>query len=287
MTWKEASIVALIFIVFPVILNYVLFTWRFPKTYGTGDNWLGFWGNYSGAFVGALVALWIANRQATEQREMLKEQLEEQRKDNLEQLEQTRKNEVNKEIKQRKLAQLPALVFLHNELENLITYWQEAGKERKNVIDRLENVHRESGHKLTEETKKKIKNEANEYSYKMIPVKEQVFSFVSLVEDVQLQIDLFNCFNYFKEFYEAATFDLNKLHDETNEKRIMLGDAHKMQLLFSQYESLKQEMLEQKRIVWFLYDFSANFEAYKDTFQKVEDEIESIKKIKQDDLTSL
>ncbi|MDA2738032.1 hypothetical protein PDQ75_23020 [Bacillus cereus group sp. Bc015] len=68
LTWKEFLIVIICFVLTPVILNYVLFTWRAPRVYGDGDTWLGFWGNYSGAFVGALVALWIANRQVNHSR---------------------------------------------------------------------------------------------------------------------------------------------------------------------------------------------------------------------------
>ena len=42
--WKEILAVGGSFVVVPVILNYALFTWRAPQTYGDGDTWLGFWG---------------------------------------------------------------------------------------------------------------------------------------------------------------------------------------------------------------------------------------------------
>ena len=46
----------------PVLLNFTVFSWRSKQSFGDTDVWLGFFGNYSGGIIGALVALFILTK---------------------------------------------------------------------------------------------------------------------------------------------------------------------------------------------------------------------------------
>ncbi|MCM3641414.1 hypothetical protein M4D68_09720 [Priestia aryabhattai] len=51
----------------PAVLNFTIFQFNTPWTYGEGDEWLSFWGNYSGGLISAYVAYFIANSQIEKQ----------------------------------------------------------------------------------------------------------------------------------------------------------------------------------------------------------------------------
>jgi hypothetical protein len=47
----------------PILINYLLLTWKAPGVYGNADSWLGFLANYSGGIIGGVVAYIVANSQ--------------------------------------------------------------------------------------------------------------------------------------------------------------------------------------------------------------------------------
>lgn len=52
-----------IIILFPLILNYLVFAWHLPGTNGTLDAWISFFGNYSGGIIGGFVAYIVSRSQ--------------------------------------------------------------------------------------------------------------------------------------------------------------------------------------------------------------------------------
>ncbi|SDZ84795.1 hypothetical protein [Bacillus nitratireducens] len=271
--WKEILVVGGIFVVVPVILNYALFTWRAPQTYGDGDTWLGFWGNYSGAFVGALVALWIARKQAVEQKEILKQQLDDQKK-----------QELAKEARNLKVIQAPALLQVQHEMKRMLKELEKADELISLSANTFEGAmkHREGKEELTLEEKEQARKEAQKAEIKMKDFNSQVFSHLQSIDSLELQIKLINCFTFYDEFSYAITYNQNKaLQDfeklkkelKENENQI-LGDLH-----FDFYNE-KHSRLLKKEYLWSIFDSEHKIEDFRETLKEIETEIEEIRKIK-------
>lgn len=56
-------VVSLIFILIPVTVNYLLFTWRAPNVFGSASDWLGFFANYFGLIGAVSIALYQIHNQ--------------------------------------------------------------------------------------------------------------------------------------------------------------------------------------------------------------------------------
>lgn len=189
LTWKEFFIVIICFVFTPVILNYVLFTWRAPLVYGDGDTWLGFWGNYSGAFVGALVALWIANRQINDSRDL----------------------ELEKEQRQRKVAQLQPLIIATRELDEIIWSLKKINilkmEDLKSVRDEL--LEQKGGVELTYDELVKTKKEVESKVYKLRPINDNLISSLHLIDDIDLQATLYSKVIQYQDFLKVLHSDIS------------------------------------------------------------------------------
>ncbi|MEC0273880.1 hypothetical protein [Peribacillus frigoritolerans] len=106
--WKYALIILL----FPVVVNFLLFQYKLPWVFGTSDNWLSFWGNYTGGLISAFVAYFIANSQI-EKQQIINEH-------------------------ERIIAQLPSLMRIRIELNKYILELRRVDQE--NVLVLTENV---------------------------------------------------------------------------------------------------------------------------------------------------
>ncbi|PFK30595.1 hypothetical protein COJ18_27640 [Bacillus cereus] len=226
---KEIIYIIVIFVLFPIALNFTLFTTRFPLTYGDGDNWLGFWGNYSGGFMGALVALWIAHRQAKAQREDLenqltsqyehdKAQLTSQYEHDKAQLKAQQEYDEKKEGLNRKLRQLPALIFLKYELEKMNEEVNGVWKQKKDIYkSEVTAIQTEKDvTKLNNEELKEIKEAVSRKSYEIKMINEKSYDYISLIDDITIHFQLIKCFNFYKDFSEAISIDVDELQHELN-----------------------------------------------------------------------
>ncbi|PGA99652.1 hypothetical protein [Bacillus toyonensis] len=190
LTWKEFLIVIICFVLTPVILNYVLFTWRAPRVYGDGDTWLGFWGNYSGAFVGALVALWIANRQVNDSRDL----------------------EIEKEQRQRKVAQLQPLIIASRELDEVIWSLRKINILRRQGFESARDklLEQKGGVELTEDELLEIKKEVESKVYKLRPINDNLISCLHLIDNIDLQATLYSKVIQYQDFLKVLLSDISE-----------------------------------------------------------------------------
>ncbi|QWH42884.1 hypothetical protein EXW53_26790 (plasmid) [Bacillus mycoides] len=196
LSWWEFLIVIICFVLTPVVLNCVLFTRRASWVYGDGDIWLGFWGNYSGAFVGALVALWIANRQIKDSRE----------------------TELEKEKRQRKTAQLQPLMIASNELKEIIFSLKKLDiKKRQHFESVKENrLEQKGGVELIEEESLEIKKEVESKVYKLRPINDNLIPCLHLIDNIELQNKLYSKVIAYQDFVNVLSIDVSsvELYDE-------------------------------------------------------------------------
>lgn len=273
LTRKEFLTVLFFFIIIPLVLNYTLFTWKAPWTFGDGDNWLGFWGNYSGAFVGALVALWIANRQAVEQREILKKQIDEQRVQELE-----------KEARSRKIEQAPYLIQIQFELKQMLKQIQKVNDIKKERIEVHEGYIRNRTEKeeLTTEEKKEACKEVESEAFEIKPINNQVFSHLQGVDDIELQIELIECFTFYTEFSEAISVDLQMVYEEFSKsvKGMLTEDQKKFISRYRQYAHERSKLDKEKKRVWLAFEREDQIGKLVKTLERIEKEIEDIRQTK-------
>lgn len=223
------TIVILIFFLFPIGLNAVIENWKVPWNYvGVGKDWLGFFSNYAGGFIGAIVALIVAGKQGKEQRELariqneeqrelLGKQLEEQRElverqleatkeENLAQFERARQAETEKEAKQRKLAQLHPLIIAQYEVDQVIFSLKIVDSLR---IKNIQNIkERDNKDNPVEEEILEIKHEAERNVYNLRPINEILLSYIHLIEDMELQSKLYVKLSEYKDFCEVLAIDI-------------------------------------------------------------------------------
>lgn len=275
LTWKEGLITVIIFVIFPIILNYVLFTWRAPQTYGDGDTWLGFWGNYSGAFVGALVALWIARKQAVEQKEILKQQIDDQKK-----------QELAKEARNLKVIQAPALLQIQHEMKRILKELDAADKLRSSCIATNEKYikNRVGREELTSEEREEAREKADEATLEMKQLNSKVFSHLQSIDDLELQIKLIDCFTFYDEFSNAISHDEKKHHEEFEKlkKELDVNDKQSFRTLYFDYNNEIVKIRIQKLLVWSVFESERKIESCRETLQEIEKEIEEIRKIKEE-----
>ncbi len=260
LTWKEGLIVVFVFVIFPIIINYALFTWRAPQTYGDSDTWLGFWGNYSGAFVGAMVALWIANRQ----------------------IHDSRKLELEKEQRQRKLAQLPSLVFLKYEMNWMIQELEVALENRKGYAS----VDEKSGEQLkdlSEDEKRAHLYRAEDKIYDVKQTNIESYSYIANIEGVDLHVSLIECFNFHKEFSEIVSqshsvrlaeiesnLQFEKHHENPTEESAIVAK----QKFFKRFE-----LMAAKRRAWERLEKENQIDKFKETNKMLLKELDEVKRL--------
>ncbi|MED4455919.1 hypothetical protein [Metabacillus fastidiosus] len=177
---KEKSvlkkILAIIFIT-PIALGLLLNIPTGWLTIGDEASWVGFFGNYSGGIIGGLVALYIAKTQIYEQSQ----------------------KQIKNEEEIRYINQLPALIKIKFELERMLS-------SVKFVIENIEKLAREE----------KIENleVAKQMSFRCYKTKEENWSMINLIDDVDFHVDLIEIKNFYGEFQEIMNYDLVKTQQQ-------------------------------------------------------------------------
>ncbi|MCK2020773.1 hypothetical protein [Peribacillus frigoritolerans] len=172
--WKYALIILL----FPVVVNFMLFQRQLPWVFGTADNWLSFWGNYTGGLISAFVAYFIANSQIEKQRII---------------------NQHEKTI-----AQLPSLMRIRIELNKYILELRRVNQERAVFV-------------LTEDIKGDFDIQAEGpflSKYTILLFKEENYSLLEKIEDDDLHIKLISCFEFYDDFSKTISLDMYSNKDD-------------------------------------------------------------------------
>ncbi|OON44644.1 hypothetical protein BU230_18165 [Klebsiella pneumoniae] len=260
LSWKEFLIVIVCFVCTPVILNYVLFTWRAPRVYGDGDTWLGFWGNYSGAFVGALVALWIAKRQINDSREL----------------------ELEKEQRQRKLAQLPSLVFLKYEMSWMIKEL-EVALENRNGYASVDEKSGELLKDLSEDEKRAHLYRAEDKIYDVKQTNTESYSYIANIESFDLHVSLIECFNFHKEFSEVVSQShsvrLAELESDLQFEKHHENPTEESAIIAKQKFFKRFELNVVKRRVWERLEKENQIDKFKETNKMLLKELDEVKRL--------
>ncbi len=167
----------------PIVIHFLSIPFGKFLTSGEVKDWLGFFGNYSGGFLGAVIAFVIAKQQGKEQDESLRKQLENQRK-----------LELEKEYRQRKLAQLPALIAIQYELQAILdTLKLLQGIREKEYREILNGGNFQTLDMVVHDCK----------PYKIRELNKDIFSYLQLIDDVQLHGKLYLQFSQYNDMAQA------------------------------------------------------------------------------------
>lgn len=203
----------------PVILNMTLFQFTTPWTYGDGDEWLSFWGNYSGGLISAVVAYIVANFQIKKQQVI---------------------NEHEKTI-----AQLPSLMRIRIELNKYILELRRVNQERATFV-------------LTDKVKSDfgIKAEGPFLSkYTILLFKEENYSLLEKIEDDDLHIKLISCFEFYDDFSKTISLDMysnkedNFYQLQTKSKKEIAWHSFLEEDKLSFFQSVLEEVYEEIGVI--------------------------------------
>ncbi|PAE35433.1 hypothetical protein [Bacillus sp. 7884-1] len=253
----------LIVLLFPVALNFILFQFNSSYAYGDGDVWLGFWGNYSGGVISAIVAYLVANFQIKKQLQL----------------------DLSKEKFARRIAQLPSLVRIKLELENYINQLKEVKQERDYFIlanGGLKDEDEEEGIEEFEVISKK---------YKIELLNVETYKFLEKIENDNLHIELITCFKFYDDFSKATSFDLISL--ENQENQLMEDYVHDYSTVPSVIEQVNHLHLEmqdyfiKKENAWKNLLEKDVITKFENVLSEVEQEINNIKEIKENESSSI
>ncbi|MGY3315777.1 hypothetical protein ACV242_004273 [Peribacillus simplex] len=168
----------------PVILNMTIFQFTTPWTYGDGDEWLSFWGSYSGALISAVVAYIVANFQ------IKKQQL------------------INEH--ERAVAQLPSLMRIRIVLNKYSGELRRVKQERDILMH---------GYKInnndTVQAEGRGELEGDLRSYTIELFNEENYSLVEKIVNIDLLMKLTLCFDFYDDFSKAVSFDLNNNKEDS------------------------------------------------------------------------
>lgn len=255
---KYVVIYSLILLLFPVLINFAVFSAKLPWVFGNADNWLSFWGNYTGGIISAIVAFIVTFLQIRNQRIIEKE----------------------KGI----IVQLPALLRIEMEMEKFID-------EIKRVKEIKENVIRANGGIIDFESDEEEKG-ISEYDlynrqYKIESFDDEYFKLIEMIRNVNLHIQIVKCFQFYKEFSYALNLDIGTLNKRIDEIiNIQLKNYHESNRVDKNntYEAntINSDINNysiKKHNVWrklMEENIDSNFDQ---TLSKVKQEIEKVKRI--------
>ncbi|MGE7610004.1 hypothetical protein ACQKML_25995 [Peribacillus frigoritolerans] len=166
--WKYALIILL----FPAVVNFLLFQYKLPWVFGTSDNWLSFWGNYTGGLISAFVAYFIANSQI-EKQQIINEH-------------------------ERIIAQLPSLMRIRIELNKYILELRRVNQERDILL---------LGERLRADSDIQSEGDPDLRAYTILLFKEESYSLLEKIENDDLHIKLISCFEFYDDFSKTISFD--------------------------------------------------------------------------------
>ncbi|MFL1998516.1 hypothetical protein VYF65_004316 [Lysinibacillus irui] len=199
----------------PILINFLLLTWRFPGVKGNHDDWLGFLSNYSGGIIGGIVAFVVANHQ-------VKKQMEEQIKN-------------EEEVKY--INQLPSILNLIFELEEMKASLINAHKMRS--------VLQENEFTLSQQINAR---------YDMKKINMKIWEEVSNIQDVEFQRSLITLRNEYSKITEALTGSIEDLKDEmqdivkNNEKKSLGPLSLEIEILKHDKDWAWQELISKDYI---------------------------------------
>jgi len=272
---------AIVILLFPVVVNFLLFQAKLPYVFGTEDNWLSFWGNYTGGLISAVVAYIVANSQ-------IKKQL---------------KLDLAKERYSRTVNQLPALVRIKIEIEKFIKELEKVKSLREKFIEdnggirkKRDNIDEEFVGIIESKREGIPEFEVIEKHYYMEIGESETFSYLEKIEDIDLHIDLITCFNFYKDFSDAMNYNMSladKQREEVGEeveKLLETREFTKIQLINEQKGIMYRETetyYVKKKNSWKSFYDDHMLDKFKDVLARVNNEIEIIKHIKESGEISL
>lgn len=264
--------VVVVTLLVPFILNITIFQFTTPITFH-GD-WLSFWGNYSGGILSAIVAYLVANSQIRKQQDL----------------------DLRKDKYTRTINQLPALVRIEIELEKYIKELHSVKEQRESFVKARGGIRKNQGDddisdflKSSEEGLPEF--ELNEKHYYMeLPLSDNTY-YLERIEDIDLHIDLITCFNFYKDFADAINYNIvladkkrNELRDSLSDRAI-LGEisVSKLQVGLEQEGLMYRETshyYDKKKKYWEEFYEKEMLYKFEEVFQRLRDEIETVKQIK-------
>ncbi|MEI2361010.1 MULTISPECIES: hypothetical protein [Priestia] len=248
----------------PAVLNFTIFQFSTPWTYGDGDEWLSFWGSYSGGLISAYVAYFIANSQIRKQAKI-------------------------DEIKQkhaRYISQLPALVRFQMELQRYIKDIKGVEEERNFYMSPTyynEKIDKDED----EETKEAlIKVGAYCKTYEIKTFNPDLFNIVEKIEDLNLQTQLISCFQFYEDFCSTIVMNIEALEEQKNkvDNEIQFY-AEGLDIYYLTTETKRMEIeinrLRSNKIsVWETFDDEKMLARFENVLLKVKEEIENVNRAK-------
>ncbi|MEJ9255748.1 hypothetical protein LAV80_21075 [Bacillus wiedmannii] len=257
----------------PIVIHFLSIPFGKFLTSGEVKDWLGFFGNYSGGFLGVVIAFVIARKQAVEQKEILKQQLDLQKS-----------QELAKEARNLKVIQAPALLQIQYEMGCMLKELDKAYELRSFSINTYEGYikNRVEREELTLEEKEEARKEVEEGTIGMKQLNSQVFSHLQSIDSLELQIKLIDCFTFYDEFSNAVSYDEEKAYKEFQKlkKELDENDKQNFRALYFDYADEKNRRNLKKIYAWSVFESEHKIESFREALQEIEKEIKEIRQIK-------
>ncbi|MGE7761011.1 hypothetical protein [Peribacillus sp. NPDC097895] len=259
--WKYALIILL----FPVVVNFLLFQAKLPWVFGTSDNWLSFWGNYTGGLVSAFVAYVVAYSQIEKQQILADSQIKKQQQI---------------ELHNRIIAQLPSLMRIKIELSNYSMELRKVKQEREGYIAVQSRFH--------EEKMEDPEYKANLGNYIIELFDKNNYSLLEKIENDDLHLELIKCFNFYDDFSKALAFDLSPLGEKMDvadeELKLSLTTTSSVDMnkvLQSSVARIENaDYVSKKQSVWNKLFEESQISSFEEVLKEVDMEIAKIKREK-------
>lgn len=243
-----------IFIVFPIVLNFLIVNFEVPWRYvGEAKDWLSFFSSYAGGFAGAIATLIVVTIQMNNQKKM----------------------ELEKENRGRKFKQLPALIYIENEMQKMLVSLEEA-YQQKVKFDNDEKAEKiiEKGGELEEVDLSQIAVSVTNKQYDVKIMSEKSYEYIATIENVLLHVQLIECFNFYREFSQAVTQDLESFTMEYKKavKEFATDKNEETTFKFVQMGQQRGKIIKEKSRVWKEFENKNMLKEFKSTLKELNNE---------------
>lgn len=287
--WKKTELwfwSVILLIGFPLVLNLTIIYLNVPWGHvGGATDWLGFFSNYAGGVLGATVALIIAKSQAKEQRQQFERELAISEKKNEEEAKQLHEREIAKETRQRKINQLPALIFLKYEAERMHNQLKQLEAQKAFKYSNIK------AQKFDPAKETEILEGFLKIKRSLTPLNNECYPYIALVEDIDLQIELMECFNFYKKFANSLSHDprdSRRSREDLKGKMMELAESQdlswdeKMKIFKEEYQETSEEVWSdtEKILFWEEFEEYKYVARYEAIIEQINEEIEGTKKLK-------
>ena len=250
-------------ILFPIVINFMLFQAKLPFAYGDGDVWLGFWGNYSGGVLSAIVAYLVANSQIQKQAKLTE----------------------LKDKRDRVIAQLPSLVRIKFELEDYIGQLERVSREHLLETDKMKFQVSTSplvGKEL-DEMKARAKGDLITRKFKIELLDKGIYQLIEKVENDEIHIKLIELLKFYEDFTDAISFYISisfrNMYTFDKDYSISPEALEEKQRKIEQSDEVARYIIK-KRNFWKHFFEENMIEQFKEVLEKVNNEIEIVKQEK-------